>query len=59
MGDIVLYGLMGKWQGYPWTVIPVERRDDHMQALEQVSVHQNIAPFTAFLAGLVEEALAK
>jgi fido (protein-threonine AMPylation protein) len=45
--------------GYPWTVIPVERRDDYMQALEQASVHQNIEPFTAFLAGLVEEALAE
>ena len=45
--------------GYPWTVIPVERRNDYMQALEQASVHQNIEPFTAFLAGLVEEALAE
>jgi len=45
--------------GYPWTVVPVERRDDYMQALEQASVHQNIAPFTTFLAGLVEEALAE
>ncbi len=45
--------------GYPWTVIPVERRDDYMQALEQASVHQNIEPFTAFLAGLVEEALSE
>ena len=42
--------------GYPWTVIPVGRRNDYMQALEQASVHQNIEPFTAFLAGLVEEA---
>jgi len=45
--------------GYPWTVIPVERRDDYMQALEQASVRQNIEPFTTFLAGLVEEALAQ
>lgn len=45
--------------GYPWTVIPVERRNDYMQALEQASVHQNIKPFTAFLAGLVKEALAE
>ncbi|WP_407349873.1 Fic family protein [Congregibacter variabilis] len=44
--------------GYPWTVIPVERRNDYMQALEQASVHQNIQPFAAFLGGLVEEALA-
>jgi len=45
--------------GYPWTVIPVERLGDYMQALEQSSVHQNIEPFTTFLAGLVEEALSK
>ena len=45
--------------GYPWTVIPVERCNDYMQALEQASVHQKIAPFTAFLAGLVQEALAE
>ena len=44
--------------GYPWTVIPIERRDDYMQALEQASVHQNIEPFTALLAGLVEETLS-
>ena len=40
--------------GYPWTVIPVERRDEYMQALEQASVHQDIEPFTEFLASLVE-----
>ena len=45
--------------GYPWTIIPVERRNDYMQALEQASVHQNIDPFTAFLASLVEEAIAE
>jgi hypothetical protein len=41
--------------GYPWTVIPVERRDEYMQALEQASVHQNIEPFTEFLASLVDK----
>ena len=45
--------------GYPWTIIPVERRNDYMQALEQASVHQNIDPFTAFLASLVKEVLAE
>jgi len=43
--------------GYPWTVIPVKRRDDYMAALEEASVRQNIEPFTAFLAGLVTEGL--
>jgi hypothetical protein len=45
--------------GYPWTVIPVERRDEYMQALEQASVHQNIEPFTEFLANLVDRALSR
>ena len=39
--------------GYPWTVIPVERRDDYMAALEDASVRDEIGPFTGFLAGLV------
>jgi Fic family protein len=43
--------------GYPWTIIPVESREAYMWALEQASVYQNIAPFTEFLAGLVEKSL--
>lgn len=39
--------------GYPWTVIPVERRNEYMKALEKASVEQDIVPFTDFLAGLV------
>lgn len=41
--------------GYPWTVIPVERRDTYMAALEAASVRHDIGPFTDFLAGLVGE----
>lgn len=41
--------------GYPWTVIPVERRKEYMQALEQASVHKNILPFTKLIASLVEK----
>ncbi|WP_457665380.1 Fic family protein [Thiolapillus sp.] len=40
--------------GYPWTVVPVEERDDYMAALEAASVEQNIVPFTEFLAHLVD-----
>jgi hypothetical protein len=43
--------------GYPWTVIPVERRDGYMAALEDASVLQDIGPFADFLAQLVREAL--
>ncbi len=43
--------------GYPWTVIPVEKRDTYMAALEEASVRQNIEPFCDFLASLVEDGL--
>lgn len=43
--------------GYPWTVVPVQRRDAYMAALEDASVRQNIVPFTDFLGQLVREGL--
>ena len=43
--------------GYPWTVVPLERRDTYMAALEDASVRQNIVPFTKFLAQLVNDSL--
>ena len=44
--------------GYPWTVIPVERRDACMAALEGASVRPDIGPFTDFLAERVSDGLA-
>jgi hypothetical protein len=43
--------------GYPWTVVPLERRDAYMTALEDASTRQNIIPFAKFLGKLVQEAL--
>jgi hypothetical protein len=43
--------------GYPWTVVPVQRRNEYMDALEAASVNGNIEPFTAFLGGLVKDSL--
>jgi len=43
--------------GFPWTVIPVSERSVYMSALEQASVHENIAPFARFLGGLAEKGL--
>jgi hypothetical protein len=43
--------------GYPWTVVPVVKRKQYMEALEQASVYQNIEPFTKFIATLVERGL--
>ena len=43
--------------GYPWTVIPVQRRNEYMDALEAASVNGNIEPFATFLGGLVRDNL--
>jgi hypothetical protein len=43
--------------GYPWIVIPLEKRDDYMAALEGASVGQDIKPFASFIGGLVSESL--
>ena len=52
MGRFIM-NLMMASGGYPWTVVPVERRDEYMQALEAASVKQDIVPFTQFLASLL------
>jgi hypothetical protein len=44
--------------GYPWTVIPMEKQNDYMAALESGSVEQDIAPFASFIGHLVSESLA-
>lgn len=41
--------------GYPWTVIPLETRNDYMATLEEASVRKNIEPFSRFLAELVQK----
>jgi hypothetical protein len=43
--------------GYPWTVIPVDKRDAYMAALEKASVDQNIVPFAEFLTRLVDDGI--
>ena len=43
--------------GYQWTIIPLERRNDYMAALEAASVGQDIRPFAQFLGGLVDARL--
>jgi fido (protein-threonine AMPylation protein) len=39
--------------GYPWTVIPVEKRNAYVDALERASVGEDIGPFAGFLGSLV------
>lgn len=43
--------------GYPWTVIPLEKRNEYMASLECGSVEQDIAPFAIFLRHLISERL--
>jgi len=43
--------------GYPWTVVPLEKRDAYMAALENASVDQDIVPFASFLGRLVSDSL--
>ena len=40
--------------GYPWTIVPLEKRGEYMAALEEASTKQNIGPFAKFLGVLVE-----
>ncbi|MBR5719611.1 MAG: Fic family protein [Bacteroidales bacterium] len=39
--------------GYPWVVVPVERRQEYMSALEQASVEENIEGFARFIGSLM------
>lgn len=45
--------------GYPWTIIPVELRDDYMSSLESASVDKDIRPFAMFLSRLSRESTTK
>lgn len=40
--------------GYPWTIVPLDKRNEYMSALESASVDQDIKPFAMFLAGLLD-----
>jgi Fic family protein len=41
--------------GYSWTVIPIEKRNDYMSALESASVKQDIVPFSMFIGRLISK----
>lgn len=56
MARFLMNGMLASG-GYPWTVIPVEERDNYMDALEKASVEGNIEPFTIFLSKLVQASL--
>ena len=52
MGRFILNAMLASG-GYSWTVIPVERRKEYMQALEKASVEGDISDFTKVIASLV------
>ncbi len=54
-----LMNLMLASGGYPWAIVPMERRADYMGALERASVDGDIKPLAKFLAGLVVRSVRK
>lgn len=40
--------------GLPWTIIPVDKRDEYMTSLEKASVGNDITDFAKFIASLIE-----
>jgi hypothetical protein len=48
-----LMNLMFASGGYPWTVIPLQKREDYMAALESASVVGDIEPFARLLGSLI------
>lgn len=56
MGRFLL-NLMLAAGGYPWTIVPVSQRHEYLDSLESASVKQDIAPFTRFIARLVQSAM--
>lgn len=41
--------------GYSWTIVPLEKRDEYMKALEKASVRGDITDFTRIIAELVDK----
>jgi len=52
MGRFLMNAMLASG-GYPWTVIPVDKRAAYLTALEAASVEGDIAPFADFLAQCV------
>jgi hypothetical protein len=45
--------------GYVWTIVPLQRRDDYMAALDAASSGHDIVPFARLIAELVREQTKK
>lgn len=53
MGRFLMNAMLASG-GYPWTVVPLERRNDYMAGLEQARTEKNVVPFTHLIRSLVE-----
>jgi Fic family protein len=54
-----LMNLMLASGGYPWTIVPLERRADYMAGLERASIDGDIKPFARFLAESMKGSVGK
>ncbi len=52
MGRFIMNAMLASG-GYPWTIIPVEKRDEYMNALELASVNKDIKPLTKFISEII------
>lgn len=52
MGRFVMNAMLASG-GFPWTVIPVARRDEYLRALDAASRHGDITPFARFVASCI------
>ena len=52
MGRFILNAMLASG-GYPWTVVPLESREEYMKALEKASAYSDISDFTKVIATLV------
>ncbi|HKK18291.1 MAG TPA: Fic family protein [Opitutales bacterium] len=53
MGRFLMNAMLASG-GYPWTVIPVDKRAGYLTALEAASVEGDIVPFAKFIANCVK-----
>lgn len=54
MGRFLMNALMAAG-GFPWTIVPFERRLDYMSSLEAASVNHDIEPFAEFVGSLLKK----
>lgn len=54
MGRFILNTMLASG-GYPWTIVPLEKRKEYMATLEKGSVNGDITDFTKLIAGLVKK----